>query len=292
MPSTIDRLLMPTIDFEKIPVKDMRPPPTSKQNISFLQLPRELRDFIYRDSIAAGHVAILRLNKFTNEEASQLLPKHGSFRINLGYVNRSNWSKLRSASVIPVVQHVDLRIKACSTALPFNITVISGLLDKQAIRESCIVTLDYGKEGGPNDCIRETLYRHLARLGGFKKLVFRIVIEKYEPADFEGLISEKSFHEIFHYDTHLLGYHEDSYMELQKFMEPSLGPAKFDDSVEEHCLEFHPLEPLPVEDWYPRNPWIYDEDDEDDEEDEEDEDDEDDEGDEDDEDDEEDEDDD
>ena len=51
----------------------------------------------------------------------------------------------------------------------------------------------------------------------------------------------KSFHEVFHSDTHLLGYHEDIYMELQNYMEPCLGPAMLDVSVEGHCLEFHPL---------------------------------------------------
>ena len=252
MSSTTNRFLMPIIDFEKIPFKDMVPPQTSKQNISFLQLSRELRDPIYRDSIAAGNVAILRLNKLTNEEASQLVSKHATLRINLGFVDRTNWSELRSASVTPVVQHVDLRINASSAALPFDITVISGLLDKQVIRESCIVTLDYGKEGGPNDSIRDTLYTHLTRLGGFKKLVFKIVIDRYEHADFEAVMSEKTFHEAFHYDTHLLGYHEDSYMDLQEDLQPSLGAAKVDDSVEGHCLEFHPLEPVP-EGWYPWN---------------------------------------
>ena len=247
MSSTTNRHLMPIIDFEKIPVQDMLPPPSSKQNVSFLQLPRELRDPIYRDSIAAGTVAILRLNKLTNEEASQLLPKHATLRIHLGYVNRPNWSELRSASVIPPIQQVDLRIKASSAALPFDITVISGLLDKQVIRESCIVTLEYGKERAFNYGICETLHRHLARLGGFKKLVFKIVYERYEPADFETVMSEKSFHQVFHYDTHLLDYHETSYMVLQKYMQPSLGPAKWDDSVEGHCLEFHPLEPRPIE---------------------------------------------
>ena len=79
-------------------------------------------------------------------------------------------------------------------------------------------------------------------------------------------MSEKSFHEIFHYDTHLLGSHERSYEGLQYYLEPSLGPATFNDSVEGHCLEFHPLEPLPDGSWYPRNPWLeedeYDEEDE------------------------------
>ena len=75
------------MDFEKIPVKDM---PTSKQTISFLQLPRELRHPIYRDSIATGNVAILGLNKLVNEEASRLLYKHETLRINLGFGNRAN----------------------------------------------------------------------------------------------------------------------------------------------------------------------------------------------------------
>ena len=212
-----------------------------------------MRDIIYRDLIASGNVAILRLNKLINEEASQLLPKHATLRINLGFVNRTNWSELRSASVTPVAQYVDLRIKAGSDSFPFDITVLSGLLDKQVVRESCIVTLDYGKSAGPIHY--KILYRYLARLSGFKKLVFKIVIDRYEPADFQAVISEKSFHEIFHYDTHLLSYHEDSYKELQEYVQASLGPAQVDDSVEGHCLEFHPLEPFPMG-WWPWNPWL------------------------------------
>ena len=268
MSSTINRRLMPIIDFEKVPIKDMLPPQNSKQNIFFLQLPRKIRDIIYRHSIFAGNVAILRLNKVVHLEASQLLAKHATLRINLGFANRTNWSELRSASVTPLVQYVDLRIKASSDAIPFDITIISGLLDKQVVRESCIVTLYCGKAAGPDDSIWKTLYRHLARLGGFKKVVFKILMDRYELADFLTVMSEKSFHEIFHYDTHLLGWHEGVYVELQQCMQPSLGPAMFDDSVKGHCLEFHPLEPFP-EDFNPRDPWL--EEDEDDEGDEEDE---------------------
>ena len=255
MLSTTNRLLMPIIDFEKIPIKDMVPPHTLKQNISFLQLPRELRDLIYRDSIAAGNVAIFRLNKLTNEEASQLLSKHAILRINLGFINRTNWLELRSKSATSVIQHVHLRIKASSAALPFDITVISSLLDKQAIRESCTVTLNYGKEGGPSHSIRHTLYAQLTRLGGFKKLVFKIAIEGYEPAKSRAVMSEKSFHEVFNPDTYLLGYYEDSFVELQKYLQYSLGPAKLYDSVEGYCLEFHPLEPVP-QGWNPPCPWM------------------------------------
>ena len=260
MSSTTNRLLMPITDLEKIPVKDMVPPPTSKQNISFLQLPRELRDPIYRDSIAAGNVAILRLNKLVNEEASQLLPKHATLRIHLGDVNCTNWSELRSASVIPVVvQHVDLRIKVSSAPLSSYITVIFGLLEKRVIRESCIVTLNYSIEGGPRYNIRGPLYSHLARLVGFKKVIFKIVFTRYEPAGIEAVTLENGSHEIVHYNTDLLGYHEGAYMELQSHMLDSMGPAKVDESVEGHCLEFHPLEPLPVDERYPWNPWfIYD----------------------------------
>ena len=251
---------MPIIDFEKIPARDMLPPHSSKQNISFLQLPREIRDPIYRHSIIAGNFAILRLTKLVHEEASQFLPKHATLRINLGFVNRTNWSELRSASVTPLVQHVHLRIEGTSDAAPFDITTISGLLDKQVVRESCFVTLEYGKGAAPYHPNRRMVYRHLARLGGFKKLVFRIEIERYELGDFGGGMSERGFHEIFHYDTHLLAAHETSYMQLQKYMEPSLGPAIVDHSVEGHCLEFHPLEPVP-EGWHsefqPLEPFPY-----------------------------------
>ena len=248
MSSATHKPFMPVIDFEKIPIKDFLPPPTStKQNISFLQLPCELRHYIYCDSIATGNFGILRLNKFINEEASQLLLKHATLRINMGYVNRTNWPGLSSASITPVVQHVDLRIKTGLDALPLDFTLISGLLDKQVIRESCTVTLDYGKARSPNlrYVTDKAFYGHLARLDTFKKVVFKIVIHRHVPSDFQAVISEEDFHRIFHYDTHLLCYHEDCYLEMQSYLKHHLGPATFDDSVEGHCLEFHPLEPVP-----------------------------------------------
>ena len=47
------------------------------------------------------------------------------------------------------------------------------------MRESCIVTFDYGYGGGPNYWVRNTLHGYLARLGGFEKLVIKIVIGRY-----------------------------------------------------------------------------------------------------------------
>lgn len=229
----------------------MLPLQPSKRNIfPLLQLPRELRDQIYRHSILTGDISILEISKQVNKEASQLLSKHAVLRINLGFPDRTNWSKLGSASMA-AVQRMDLRIKASEDAVPFDNDVISHLLDKQVIRESCVVTLHYGKEVTVPDLVYcSGLYRMLARLSGFKNLVFKIVTERYEAAEFQGSFTEKRFHELFPYDLRLLNFHRETYVRVQKYFESGFGPAKFDDSVEGHCLEFHPLEPVP-ENWSP-----------------------------------------
>ena len=226
-------------------VNNMHLHQTSKKNLfPLLQLPRELRDEIYRRSIAAGNLSILSLSKFVNAEASELVSKYAVLRVNLGFVNRTNWSQLGSASVA-TVRHLDLRLNTSPHgALPFNIDVISGFFDKQIIRESCIVMTNYGKEGSAPGLDRSILYQQLTRLNGFKKLVFKIVLERYEAAEFRGILTEEKFHELFPYDESLLQHQRQSYVKVKKFLEPSMGPGKFDDSVEGHCLEFHPLDPV------------------------------------------------
>ena len=194
---------MPTIDFEKIPIKDMALPPTSKQTISFLQLPREIRNPIYQESIVAGNVAILRLNKLVHEEASELLAKYATLRIHLGFANRRNWSGLSSSCVTPVAQHVDLRINARPEAFPFDATAITGLLLKPVARESCIVTIDYVKAQGRKDFVCRPLYRLLAHHGCFKRLVFKIVYARDEPEERRVMIAKKNYDEVFYY--HYIG---------------------------------------------------------------------------------------
>ena len=244
MSSTNHRRLLSTINFENIAVKDLLPPKNSRQNISFLQLPRELRDPIYRHSIVDGSFAILRLNKLINMEASQSLSEHAVYRINLGFLDRTNWSDFGSTFVTPVIQHVDLRIKAGSVCHPSDMTVLSGLWDKNVIRESCVIAIDCGKDPSAPCCsaFHSAIYRNLARLSNFKRLVVKIVTEQYEAVEFEGVFTADKFRKVFHYDTNLLNYHIKAYERVQSFLERHLGPAEFHDSVEGHCLAFRPLE--------------------------------------------------
>ena len=223
---------------------------SSQNDFPLLRMPRELRDKIYQHSIAAGNLEILRTSKLVNEEASELLSKHAVFRVILGFVDRVNWADLGSVP-LSSVQHVELRLSTGPGALPFNLDVVSGFAGNQITRESCIVILNYGKEGSaPYNIKRHRLYLQLARLNGFKSLIIKIVIERYDAAEFEGLFTEEQLREIFPYESRLLTHHEKSYERVRKFLECSLGPGKFDNSVEGHHLEFHPLEPFP-EDWNP-----------------------------------------
>ena len=246
MSSASNNLSTPIEPPKKTLVKNMPLNRTPRKTIfPLLQLPRELRDEIYRRSIAAGYLIILSLSKLVNEEASELLSKHAILRVNLGFVNRTNWSQLGSASVA-TVRHLDLRLNTSPHgALPFNIDVISGFFDKQILRESCVVTTDYGKEGSAPNLDHSILYQQLARLTGFQKLVFKIVLERYEAAEFKGILTEEDFREVFPYDERLLSNHRESYVKVKRFLKPTMGPGKFDDSVEGHCLEFHPLDPFP-----------------------------------------------
>lgn len=220
----------------------------SKQNVfPLLRLPRELRDAIYHHFILDGNIEILRISKAVNKEASELLSKHGILRVNLGFVDRTNWvdigSKPKSA-----IQHVELRLSTGPGALPFDSDLLLGFGGNNVIRESCVVTLNYGKEGSaPYNVDRNWVYKNLQRLNGYKSLVVKIVIEKHEIAEFEGFLTNEQFSEIFPYESRLLRHHDESYKRVRAFLELGLGPAKYDDSVDGHCLEFHPLEPHSVD---------------------------------------------
>lgn len=230
----------------------MNPPQSSERNIfPFLELPRELRDQIYRHSILTGNIAILGINKQVHEEASQLLSKHAVLRINLGFSDRTNWSKLSPAS-LAAMQRIDLRLKVSGDTIQLDEDVLLSLLDKKIIRESCVVTLNYGKEVEVPDYVHSSvLYRMLARLSGFKNLVFKIETERYEVAEFPRMTEER-FQKLFPYDLRLLKDHREAYVRVKRFFEDSLGPGRFDDGVEGHCLEFHPLELVP-EGWRPED---------------------------------------
>ena len=215
--------------------------PSTKIPVSFLDLPRELRDMIYRHSITAGNLEILRTSKLVSEEAIQLLSKNAIFRVNLGFPDREPPTNLALAPTTSA-QHVEFRLDTSSAALPFNLSFISLFAGTLTPRESCLVTLNYGKEGSATHHIeRDALFVILEGLIGFKSLVIKIVIERYEASEFEGLLTEEQFRETFPYESRLLLHHRASYQKVREFLECSLGPAKFDDSVDSHCLEFHPL---------------------------------------------------
>lgn len=230
-------------------------------NAPFLisDLPRELRDIIYSKSIASGNLTVLRLNKRVQEEASELFPKHTVLRVDLGFVDRTNWVNLDSVPVASV-QHVEFRLSTGPGARLINDDVIATFAGNQITRESCEVTLNYGKEGSvPFHVHRHILYIQLARLTGFKVLTIKIVVEEYEFAEFKGLLSEEAFRRIFTYDTALLRHHKKSYEKVKRFLESSLGPGKFDESVGSHHLEFRPLNPVP-DDWSPEPEGVEEED--------------------------------
>ena len=223
---------------------------SSQKNFPLLQLPRELRDKIYQHAIMAGNLEILRISKLVGEEASELLSKHAVLRVNLGFVDGADWGDL-DPELLSSVQRVELRLSTGPGAFPFDLDVIAGFTGNQVTRESCVVILNYGKEGSaPYNVGRHRLYLQLARLNGFKSLVIKIVIERYDASEFLGLLTDMQFLAMFPYESRLLKHHEESYEKVRKFLECSLGPGKFDDSVEGHHLEFHPLEPVP-EDWNP-----------------------------------------
>ena len=226
---------------QKLP---LRPP--AQNTFPFLYLPRELRDTIYGHSISAGNLEILRINRLVNAEASELLPKHAVLRVNLGFQGRTNWIQSGSGS-LPSIQHVEFRLHTSSYAIPFGLEALADFSDHQTIRDSCLVTLNYGHEGtaAPHSIRYQALFNQLARLRGFRTLVVRIMVEKYDAKDFEGLLTEEQFRDVFRYETRLIPHHEESYEKVRDFLEVSLGPAKFDSSVDGHCLEFHPLEHVP-----------------------------------------------
>lgn len=224
--------------------------PSDRTVFSFLRLPRELRDAIYRHSIVDGNLGILKTSKVVNKEASELLSKYGVLRVNLGFTSRTNWVHLELKPKSSI-QHVELSLSTGPGAQPIDSDLLLGFGGKDIIRESCLVTVNYGKEGSaPYNVDRDWVYQNLQHLNGFKKVVIKIVIEKHEFAEFEGFLTKERFAEIFPYESRLLRHHKESYERVGAFLEVGLGPAEFDDSVDGHCLEFQPLQPLSV-DWKP-----------------------------------------
>ena len=240
----------PTTGIEKAVTNDDVLPHLSKQNIPFSELPREMRDMIYRHAISAGNLEILRTNTRAKEESIPFVSKHAVLRVNLGFAGRTNWVGLASGPAASV-QHVEFRFSTGPGGIPFDGNLISGFAGKQIIRESCVIDLNYGKDGNPPfKCHHNMIYLHLARLKGFKRVTVKIVIEKQEFAEWEDIMTKEKFDRIFHYETALLSNHKSCYERVRKFFECSMGPGKVDYSVEDHHLEFHPLEPTP-EGWRP-----------------------------------------
>ncbi len=226
--------------------------PPSKQNISpFLRLPRELRDLIYCDALAAGSLGILTVSKVVHQEASELVSKHAVLRINLGFANRTNWSQLGSGSVASV-QHLDLRINAGPEHSDFYTDVISGLTGNLIIRKSCIICLNYRgrSDAGWVNAWHNLLHLDFALLNGFKRLAFKIVVNRCQYAHFQRIIAVEEYDEAFPFDSLLTLRHRELYMNLRRYMERHFGPATFNDRVEGHCLTFHPLGAIP-EGWSP-----------------------------------------
>ena len=182
-------------------------PQVSKRNVfPLLQLPRELRDGIYRHSITAGNLGILRISKTVNEEASQLLSKYAVLRVNAGFVDRTNWSDLGPGAEVSI-QRVEFRLNESPDALPYDYDVIARFANRQVVRESCIVTINYGKDGSaPYHIERSLLFLSLGALTGFKSVVVRMVVERHEASEFEGLLTEEKFRDIFPYDLRLVDW--------------------------------------------------------------------------------------
>lgn len=224
----------------------------SKQKMfPLLRLPRELRDIIYRDAIAAGNLEILRTNKAVHGEASELLSQHAVFRMSFGFTTSKPVDLPRGAE--GSIQRVECQLNMCSSAFYYDHDIITRFAGKDVIRESCVVTLDYGKDAmaAPASYRYIKLFSQLARLSGFKDLVVVIPLERSDFGEFESFLIEDQFDGNFPYGSRLLKHHWGNYERVRRFLERGLGPGKFHDSVEGHHLEFRPLDPFP-KDWKPR----------------------------------------
>ncbi len=223
---------------------------SSKQSpFPLLKLPRELRDSIYRYAIAAGYICILRISKFVNAEASQLLSKDGVFRGNLDSFDRTDWSRILSGS-ISFIQHLDVSLFPTNMC-PSTFDIISSFTGSQIIRKSCVVTLNYfHKAFTPWNFRSRRLYCELRRLNVFESLVFKLAVGWYECVENRQHLIRERLHDVSADEPTMQKHHRESYLRLQKFMACKLGPAELDESLEGHGLKFHPLEPVP-EGWCP-----------------------------------------
>ena len=213
---------------------------SKKQVDSFLDLPYELRENVYLELIAAGELGCLTTCKLVKEELTPLIPKL-IFRVDLGFANGTRTGDLAPGAE-KSIQRLKLHIHTGEEALPFDIDVIKLFAGTRVVRESCVVTLDYGVEGLPPYYLEHSpLYHCLAALTGFKTVVVKIVVGRRTFGEIEGLLTEADFLRIFKYDSNALSRsHKRSYSKVHRFLRRTLGPGMFHDSVEGHCLVFHP----------------------------------------------------
>ena len=236
---------MPAMDSTMVVVQSNFSLQSSKQSpFPLLKLPRELRDSIYHYAIAAGYLCVLRISKFVNTEASQLLSKDGVFRGNLDAFDGTDWSRMISGS-IAFIQHLDLDLFPTNMC-PSTIDIITSSTGCRIIRKSCVVTLNYPhKAFAPGNIKAHILYRELRGLTGFKSLVFKLAIGWYENVESRQHLIREQLHDVSINERKIQQPHRESYSKLQKYFSRVLGPAEFDENLEGHSLMFHPLEPVP-----------------------------------------------
>lgn len=212
-----------------------------------LHLPPELRLLIYGSLISAGDINIFRTSKHVHQEALQLLEKKALLRMNLGFTDRTSSASFPLTGSLnltgdltihapSIIQHVEIRFNISPSLGTFYnfedyTNVIKSFGGRDIARQSCTIILDLGLDHSANHhsapdevtFVQRNAWRAVTQLTGFKLLVLKFNSERdYELEELLSLLED--------YET------------VRDHLEVHLGPALLDNSVEHHCLEFHPYE--------------------------------------------------
>lgn len=143
---------------------------------SLIQLPRELRDMIYPQLMACGHVSVLQASSALNLEASKYLSEHGICRLIIGDPEKLTINPSRA--VTSIIQNVDITVSThCAPILGsfLNLKSLASFGGPKPARNICVVTFVCWPTS--NRMVEDAVLQDLKTYTGFEKVVISIRME-------------------------------------------------------------------------------------------------------------------
>ena len=223
----------------------------TKKPFPLLKLPPELRAMVYEPLIEAGDLSVVRVSKLVSQEAVPLLSKVARLRISLGHPNLSPVTLDLTASITlsgrltliapDYIQHLEFHLNMPMIPLfPVDTKLIYCFSGNRIARKSCKITINLGTYRHiPRQLEENETYRVIAALTGFKLLTLKL--ENQRDAEQDPYMLGRYCRLPMRFENNVM--HSvllEGYEQILGFLTVTLGPAKFNKSVDGHSLEFWP----------------------------------------------------